>query len=111
MKTNKEIAEELKEKIKNYIIINNTTLAKVAKELAEQVENLTSNEDIKNFYDSFKKLLDRDSNNPRRDTIEKLQKYYNYLSPQDRFEFERQVLGDDFVNSRLKYRNQNYFSQ
>ena len=54
MKTNKEIAEELKEKIKNYIIINNTTLAKVAKELAEQVENLTSNEDIKNFYESLK---------------------------------------------------------
>ncbi|MBT0882379.1 hypothetical protein [Campylobacter sp. 2018MI13] len=71
MKTNKEIVEELKEKIKNYIIINNTTLAKVAKELAEQVENLTSNEDIKNFYESLKKLLNRKSKKPRSNIIEK----------------------------------------
>lgn len=111
MKTNKEIVEELKEKINNYIIINNTTEAKVARELAEQVENLENEKEINNFYESFKKLLDRDSDNPRRSTIEKLQKYYDYLSPQDRFEFERQILGDDFVNSRLKYRNKNYFSQ
>lgn len=94
MKTNKEIVEELKEKIKNYIIINNTTLAKVAKELAEQVENLEDDKEINNVYESLKKIFKRDSDNPRRDTIKKLQKYYDYLSSQDRFKFERQVLGD-----------------